>query len=50
MELTLFSSAKNIMSHMARDELKCLDKNVILFPFFTKQFCIVKSFLLVTAS
>jgi hypothetical protein len=39
-----------MVSHMARDELKCLDKNDIVFLFFTKQFCNVKSFLLVTAS
>jgi hypothetical protein len=50
MELTLFLSAKNIVFHMARDEFKCLDKNVILFLSFTKQFCIVKSFLFVTTS
>jgi hypothetical protein len=47
MELTLFLSAKNIVSHMTRGELKCVDKNAILFLFSTKQFCIVKSFLLV---
>jgi hypothetical protein len=46
MELTLFLSAKDIVSHMARDELKYLNKNVIIFCFSTKQFCIIKSFLL----
>jgi hypothetical protein len=46
MELTLFLSGKNIVSHTARDALKCLDKNVILFLFSTKQFCTIKSFLL----
>jgi hypothetical protein len=49
MELTLFLSAKNTVSHMARDKLKCLDKIVTLFR-FTKQFSTVKSFLPVTAS
>jgi hypothetical protein len=33
---------------MIRDELKCSGKNVILFHFFMDQFCIVKTFLLVT--
>jgi hypothetical protein len=42
MELTLFLTAKNIVSHMTRNVLKCLDKNI---HFSTKQFCIVKSFL-----
>jgi hypothetical protein len=35
---------------MTMDELKCLHKNIILFRFSEKQFCIVKSFLFVTAS
>jgi hypothetical protein len=50
MKVTLFLSAKNIVSHMIREELKYLDKNVILFHSFTKQFCIIKSFLLVTTA
>jgi hypothetical protein len=29
MELTLFLSANNIVSHIKRAELKCLDKNAI---------------------
>jgi hypothetical protein len=31
MESTLFLSAKIIVSHMTRDELKCLEKIAILF-------------------
>jgi hypothetical protein len=50
MELTLFLSANNIVLYMTRDEVKRLEKFVILFRFSTKQFCIEKSFLFVTAS
>jgi hypothetical protein len=35
-------SAKNIVSHMTRDKLKCLYKNIILFRFSTIHFCTAK--------
>jgi hypothetical protein len=50
MELTLFLSAKNIVSNRTRNELKCLDRIVFLFISSTKQSCILKSLLLLIAS
>jgi hypothetical protein len=50
MELTSCLSAKNIVSHITRDELKCLGKKGIIFSFFTKKSCIVKLFPFATNS
>jgi hypothetical protein len=42
MEMALFLPSENVVWYMTRAELKCLDKNAILFHFSRKQFNIVK--------
>jgi hypothetical protein len=53
MELTLFLAAKNIVSHMVRDDATGISYSVVVrcingIRFFAEQFCIIKSLLLVT--